>query len=122
MLTLNWFCRDSANQNYRLSDVVLNESHFANLEGIYIIWFANGIIPQAVYAGQGIIKNRLSAHRNDPRILQYDSQTNPLYVVWAEVLRVRRTGVEMFLHNELNPLVGEPPQGNPIPFPKNLPS
>ena len=120
MLTLNWFYRDSFNQNYRLFNVDLNSSDFADLEGVYIIWFAQGIIPQAVYVGQGIIKNRLYAHRNDPRILKYNSQTTLLYVAWAEVSWVHRTGVEMFLHNELNPLVGKPPQDNPIPV--NLPS
>lgn len=119
MLTLDWFYRDSFNQNYRLFDVDLNSSHFADLEGVYIIWRARGIIPVAVYVGQGIIKNRLYSHRNDPRILQYNSPT-PLYVTWAEVPKVYRTGVEMYLHNELSPLVGEPPQGNPIPVPVNL--
>ena len=122
MLTLEWFYRDSFNRDYRLFDVDLNSSDFADLEGVYIIWRAYGIIPKAVYAGQGIIKNRLYAHRNNPDILQYHSEKNPLYVAWAEVSRVHRTGVEMFLHNELNPLVGEPPQGNPIPVPVNLPS
>ena len=122
MLTLEWFYRDSFNQDYRLFDVDLNSSDFADLEGVYIIWFAPSIIPVSVYIGQGIIKNRLYAHRRDPRILQYNSQTKPLYVAWAEVSWVYRTGVEMFLHNELNPLVGEPPQGNPTPVPVNLPS
>ena len=119
MLTLEWFYRDSFNQNYRLLDADLNSSNFADLEGVYIIWLARGIIPVSVYIGQGIIKNRLYAHRRDPRILKY-SQITPLYVAWAEVARVHRTGVEMFLHNELNPLVGESPQSNPIPV--NLPS
>ena len=109
MLTLNWFCRDSANRDYRLSDVLLSDSHFTDLEGVYIIWYA-----------QGIIKNRLYAHRNDPRILKYNSPTTPLYVAWAKVPWGHRTGVKMYLHNELSPLVGEPPQGNPIPVPVNL--
>ena len=122
MLTLNWFYRDSFNRDYRLFDVDLNSSYFTDLEGAYIIWRAHGIIPVAVYAGQGIIKNRLYSHRNDPRIFQYNSKAKPLYVAWAEVPKEHRTGVEMFLHNELNPLVGEPPQGNPIPVPVNLPS
>ena len=122
MLTLNWFCRDSANRDYRLSDVLLSDSHFTDLEGVYIIWYAQGIIPVSVYIGQGIIKNRLYAHRNDPRILKYNSPTTPLYVAWAKVAWIHRTGVEMYLHNELSPLVGEPPQGNPIPVPVNLPS
>ena len=57
-----------------------------------------------------------------PLLLQYNSQTKTLYVAWAEVSWVHRTGVEMFLHNELSPLVGEPPQGNPMSVSVNLPS
>lgn len=122
MLTLNWFSRDRTNQDYWLFGVDLSHSHFDDLEGVYIIWRAHGIIPVAVYIGQGIIKNRLYAHRKDLRILQYNSKEKPLYVTWAEVPRGHRTGVEMYLHNELNPLVGEPPQGNAIPVRVNLPS
>ena len=122
MLTLNWFSRDRTNQDYWLFGVDLSHSHFDDLEGVYIIWRAHGILPKAVYVGQGIIKNRLYAHRKDPRILQYSSKEKPLCVSWAEVPWVHRTGVEMYLHNELNPLVGEPPQGNPIPVRVNLPS
>jgi len=120
MLTLKWFSRDSTNQDYRLFGVDLSHSHFDGLGGVYIIWRAHGFIPKAVYVGQGIIKNRLHAHRKDPRILQYTSKEKPLYVVWAGVPSVHRTGVEMYLHNELNPLVGEPPQGTRIRV--NLPS
>ena len=122
MLTLNWFCSDSSNQNYRLFNVDLSHSHFDDLEGVYIIWRAHGIKPVAVYAGQGIIKNRLRVHRNNPDILQYHSEKTPLYVAWAEVPWEYRTGVEMYLHDELTPLVGEPPQGNPTPLRVNLPS
>ena len=122
MLTLNWFNRDSNNQNYQLFGVDLSHSHFDDLEGVYIIWRAYGIIPKAIYVGQGIIKNRLYAHRNNPDILQYYSKAKPLYVAWAEVPWDYRTGVEMYLHDELTPLVGEPPQGNPTPLRVNLPS
>ena len=122
MLTLEWYYRDSFNQSHRLFDVDLSNPHFDDLEGVYVIWFAYGFIPQAIYVGQGIIKNRLYAHRNNPDILQYRTQTNPLYVTWAEVPWVHRTGVETYLHEELNPLVGEPPRGNPIPIRVNLPS
>ena len=122
MLTLNWFGRDSNNREHQLFGVDLSDPHFDDLEGVYIIWRAHGITPVSVYAGQGIIKNRLYAHRNDPRIFQYNSRIKPLYVAWAEVSWGHRTGVEMYLHNELTPLVGEPPQGNPTPVRVNLPS
>ena len=122
MLTLNWFNRDSNNQNYQLFGVDLSHSHFDDLEGVYIISRAYGIIPKAIYVGQGIIKNRLYAHRNNPDILQYYSKAKPLYVAWAEVPWEYKTGVEMYLHDELTPLVGEPPQGNPTPLRVSLPS
>ena len=122
MLTLNWFNRDSNNQNYQLFGVDLSHSHFDDLEGVYIISRAYGIIPKAIYVGQGIIKNRLYTHRSNPDILQYYSKAKPLYVAWAEVPWEYKTGVEMYLHDELTPLVGEPPQGNPTPLRVSLPS
>ena len=123
MLPLNWFSRDSENNEYTLFDVDLSHPHFDDLEGVYIIWRVYyGIMPKAVYVGQGIIKNRLRAHRNNPDILQYQSEKKPLYVAWAEVPWDYKIGVEMYLHNELTPLVGIPPQGNPTPVRVNLPS
>lgn len=93
--------------------VDLGHSHFDSMEGVYIIWQANG---QVVRVGQGIIKDRLSAHRNDPAITRY----NNLYVTWAPVLATYRNGVERYLANTLRPLIGDA-FPNAVPMAVNLP-
>lgn len=83
-----------------LLNVDLSHSHFNNLEGVYIIWQGNGPV---VRVGQGIIKDRLTAHRNDPTITTYSS----LYVTWAPVGTLYRDNVERYLANILKPVVGD---------------
>ena len=73
--------------------------------GVYIIWH-DGNPGRVVYVGQADpISSRLSSHRNDPRILKYN-QVGTLRVTWAAVPANQRDGVERFLANEWNPLVG----------------
>jgi len=81
-------------------DVDLSHIHFNNMEGVYIIWQANGPV---VRVGQGIIRDRLTAHRNDRAITAYPS----LHVTWAPVSVLHRNGVERYLANTLNPKVGD---------------
>ena len=90
-----------------------------NLEGVYIIWYWGGpreVTP--VYVGQGNIRNRLTAHRNDPEIQNSTNQT--LYVTWAHVSKADIDGVEAYLGKTLNPIVGEE-YPKAIPIPVNLP-
>jgi len=92
--------------------VDLNSAHFVNLEGIYIIWHA-GQNPATVRVGQGAIRERIQAHRNDPTILSYAQYG--LFVTWANVAPPFRNGIERYLADTLNPKVGEAfPQANPI--------
>ena len=89
-------------------DVDLSHSHFDNMEGVYIIWQANGPV---VRVGQGIIRDRITAHRNDKAITAYNS----LHVTWAPVSASYRDGVERYLADTLNPKVGDSfPDVNPI--------
>ena len=55
-----------------------------------------------VRVGQGIIQDRLTAHRNDTAIMVYSS----LYVAWASVGTLHRDNVERYLANVLRPVVG----------------
>lgn len=82
----------------------LENEHFNSLIGVYIIWHS-GSNQRVVRVGQGIIKDRLKEHREDPIILKYKGFG--LYVTWAEVDRRYLDGVERFLANELKPLEGE---------------
>jgi len=102
-LQLNWNkCQENVWCN--LLNLNLSHEHFNNLEGIYIIWHG-GQNPATVRIGQGNIRDRLTAHKNDKEILAYANLT--LYVTWSEVSSTNRSGVETYLANKLNPKVGE---------------
>lgn len=83
----------------------LNLDSIGNTAGVYIIWH-DSETPRCVRVGQGDIKDRLSEHRNNPRITQYCSEGG-LFVTWAAVPASQHDSVEAFLANECKPLVGE---------------
>jgi len=100
-----------------LNTVDLEHSHFEGLEGVYIIWHA-GANPATVRVGQGVIRDRLAAHRKDEDIQAYSNLG--LYATWASVAVTYRDGVEAFLAEHLNPKVGDRfPDREPIEV--NLP-
>ena len=100
-----------------LERVNLANEHFNNLEGLYVIWHG-GDEPKVVRVGQGKIKDRLTAHRNDEEITAYSHLG--LYVTWASVDGRFRDGVEKYLADELDPLEGDRfPNRTPIEV--NLP-
>lgn len=85
--------------------------------GVYVIWHG-GNNPKYVRVGQGNIKDRVSKHRNDPDILKY--KQFGLFVTYASVGVTDLDGVEAFLGEILNPLVGDRfPDRTPISV--NLP-
>jgi hypothetical protein len=92
--------------------------HEVNSVGVYIIWHP-GQPSRVVYVGQGNIRDRLTAHRSDPRILAYRAY-GPLRVTWAALPAADLDGVECYLADQLVPLVGE---RHPVcvPIPVKLP-
>ena len=74
-------------------------------EGVYVIWHPT-YLPRAVYVGQGDLEDRFSKHRNDPEILEY-AEDKLLHVTWAYVRQIYRDGVEKYLADNLDPLVGK---------------
>lgn len=81
--------------------------------GVYIIWH-EGNPSQVVRVGQGDIAARLGAHREDPAIKAY-AKKGTLRVTWASVSAAQRGGVEHYLADQLNPLVGDTfPVADPI--------
>lgn len=87
-------------------------------EGVYIIWHASNP-SEVVYVGQGDVADRISKHRNNNEITEYES-AGKLHVTWATVPAHQRDGVERYLADKLNPLVGDVhPQATPISV--NLP-
>jgi len=100
-----------------LNDVDLSHSHFDGMEGVYVIWHG-GQNPAVVRIGQGNIRDRLQSHRNDPNIQRYAHLD--IFVTWASVVDSERDGVEAFLAQQLQPLVGDRfPQRRPMSV--NLP-
>ncbi|SRR5713226_6742181 len=100
-----------------LNTVNLQNNHFDNLEGVYVIWHG-GEHPATVRVGQGVVRDRLAAHRED-RDVQASSHFG-LFVTWAQVSSAQRDGVEKFLADSLNPKVGER-FPNRAPIAVNLP-
>ena len=74
-------------------------------EGVYVIWNP-AYLPRVVYVGQGDLAYRISEHRNNPKILKF-AKDELLYVTWAKVLKKDQEGVERYLADTLDPLVGE---------------
>ena len=88
-------------------------------EGVYVIW-STGNRNRAVYVGQGNIRQRLAAHRIDDDILDCKQADGNLLVTWAEIHEDERDGVERYLADHYDPVVGDiHPDADPITV--NLP-
>ncbi len=104
-MTLSWVKCGQQGENWcLLSALQLEHYYFNGVEGVYVIWHG-GPNPATVRVGQGVIRDRLAAHKQDPAIQNYAHYG--LYVTWAEVQGRWRDGVEVYLAQSLNPLVGE---------------
>ena len=89
-----------------------DDRHYCNLKtlildgitdtGVYVIWHT-GSPSRVVRVGQGVIADRLAAHRNDRAILAYGE----LRVTWASVPQAQRGGIERYLADNWHPLVGD---------------
>jgi hypothetical protein len=87
-----------------LDTVDLSHSAFSS-GGVYIIWHGSSDA-KVVYVGQATqFRDRLSAHRLDPRIQKYKAKG--VYVTWATAPKASRDGIEVGLANLFNPLVGD---------------
>lgn len=92
--------------------VNLDDAHFKDLKGVYIIWSGQRV----VRLGSGVIRDRLKDHRDNPEIKKHPD----LYVTWARVNANQMEGVEKYLADMLDPIVGERfPERTPIEV--NLP-
>lgn len=87
-----------------LNSVNLDHSHFDDMSGVYVIWHGSDD-SQTVRVGQGNIRDRLRAHREDAEIQNYANLR--LYTTWASVSNSSRDGVEAYLADVLDPLVGD---------------
>ena len=100
-MVLNWIkCNEG--EWCHLDGINLDNQHFDDLEGVYIIWY-DDFGPVTVYVGQGTIRDRLAVHRRDK--VQEFIHTGIL-VTWAIALESLRDGIEAYLARKLNPLIG----------------
>ena len=99
-LTLQWV-KSTTSSWLSFDNVDLSE---VTTKGVYIIWH-QGQPGRVVYIGQGDVAARIVAHRSEPEILAYKAKG--LLVTWASVPKAQRDGVERYLANTWNPLVGD---------------
>lgn len=93
---------------------------FSNIStiGVYMIWYA-GNPGRTVRIGQGTIGTRLTEHKQNNTILSYRNY-GELFVTWAAVPQQSLDGVERYLAENYDPLVGDRfPEAYPIAV--NLP-
>lgn len=96
--------RSCANgENCSLNNVDLTHIAF-DPSGCYVIWHG-GSEPKVVYVGQGQLRERLTSHRSNTYIQAYAALG--LYVTWATVNEPARDGVEAYLADRFQPLVGD---------------
>ncbi len=113
VVNLKWLkCGSAPNLNWCPLDTLNLDT--VTESGVYVIWH-EGNPGKVVYVGQGDpISARLASHRKDARITKY-AASGRLRVTWATVATPQRDGVESYLANTWNPLVGEVhPNANPI--------
>lgn len=110
MLQVSWVkCNNGQNwcplANVNLSGI--------NAVGVYVIWHS-GNPGRVVRVGQGNIADRINNHRNSPEVTQY-ARNGSLHVTWASVATMYLDGVERYLADTWNPLVGDAfPDARPI--------
>lgn len=75
--------------------------------GVYMIFYlgSGNESGRVVRVGQGNVAERLAAHRTDSDINAYKS--NGLLVTWARVHGKQQGGVEKYLADTFDPLVGD---------------
>lgn len=89
----------------------INDPLLDNMEGVYVIWRADPA--DVIKVGQGVVRDRLRAHLQDPRIQSH--APGGLLFTCAPVAKQWRDGVELFLGEHYQPLVSERfPACNPV--------
>lgn len=97
--------------------VNLNDPHFDNLEGVYMVWLG-GSKPAAICAGSGMIREKLAERRSSPEIIALREKS--LLVTWAKVEAGASKGVERWLLENLRPKVANRIPDS-LPIEVNLP-
>jgi len=110
-LDVQWIkCQNDVSCSFK--NLNLDHEHFNDLKGVYIIWSND----KTIRLGSGKIKDRITDHRTNTEITEYPD----LKVTWAKVNENQMEGVEKYLADTLNPIIGDRfPDRTPIKV--NLP-
>lgn len=125
MIKLKWDKPLFAGDWHELIDVELARHIEDPTMGVYIIFYTTDQREKkfrTVRLGSGDVKDRLNEHKGDTEIVAYKSAASngALHVSWAKVPENQMLGVEKYLSEILNPVVGERfPDRTPIEV--NLP-
>ncbi|MBX4181425.1 hypothetical protein KW807_01000 [Candidatus Parcubacteria bacterium] len=96
----------------------LSAPYFKDKKGVYMVWYVSSPTSRVIKIGSGVLADQLRKLRENPLITAY-SKNGPLKVSWVAVNGVLKedqmVGVEAFLHDLYNPLIGEKPGAIPIP-------
>ena len=114
-LRVNWgVCNDGRWCQFRTASFAALE----DAKGVYVIWQPKTPTRQrqTIYVGQDLIRTRIYQHRANAKIRRAVRGRTPL-VTWIEVPSAGdRNGIERYLADRLNPIVGEEwPRAAPIP-------
>jgi hypothetical protein len=111
MLTVTWI---KSQADTWLAFETFNLETCTTNPGVYVIWHA-GNPGRVVYIGQGNVRDRLTAHRDNSEVTAYRA-SGTLYVTWASVPARSLDGVERYLADSWKPLAGDHhPNVQPIP-------
>lgn len=105
MLELKW--RTCGNDEHWCDFFNLKlDKNLGGVEGVYVIFYLGEDQPgRVVRVGQGHVEDRIATHREDSDVTQYCNKG--LLVTWAKVSAANRDGVEAYLANLFDPLVGD---------------
>ncbi len=84
-------------------NVDLSELNRRGDKGVYVIFSVMQDEPQAIRLGQGIIAERIAEHQENDAITGFGE----LRVTWAVDLEKFLDGIESYLADTLNPIIGE---------------
>ncbi len=107
-LPTDWRIADYEGNRYNLglSPVDLSLDY-----GVYVIYTVSNRSYTVLYVGEGDIRGRFYAHRNDHRLLKcVEQQRSKLFVAWLNLYYPfcdLAGGIERYFANTLEPLVGE---------------
>lgn len=116
---VSWITRDIKGELLRFFDVDLSS---IRTDGVYVIYQPGSALtpPRTIYVGQGVVADRLGQHRTNQTMKALDTRTPRLYVAFAAVSVMNRDGVEAWLADRLQPMLGDA-HPTAMPVAVNLP-